>query len=105
MFPKRVCVCVCETTKPKSTLVCLFIFFGIKCLEQPCSAVLTFSSTELSGRGNWVSCQLLQSSISLLFLVVNTWLFSKALLGILLFQLDHKDPHLPLPTCFLAEID
>lgn len=78
--------------------------FSMKGLEQFCSVVLTFSYTELRGKGNWVSCQLLQSAISLLFLLVNTWLFSKALLGILLFQLDHKDPHLPLPMCFLAEI-
>lgn len=93
------CVCVWQPNPRALWFVYLFIyFFCIKCLEQPCSAVLTFSSTELSGRGNWVSCQLLQSAISLLFLVVNTWLFSKALLGILLFQLDHKDPHLPLPT-------
>lgn len=88
------------------TRAVLFIYlFSVKGLEQFCSVVLTFSYTELSGQGNWVSCQLLQPAISLLFLVVNTWLFSKALLGILLFQLDHKDPHLPLPTCFLAEID
>lgn len=83
-----------------------FIYlFSIKGLEQFCSVVLTFSYTELSGKGNLVSCQLLQSAIFLLFLLVNTWLFSQALLGILLFQLDHKDPHLPLPTCFQAEID
>lgn len=89
----------------KTRAVCFIYLFCIKGLEQFCSVVLTFSYTELSGKGNWVSCQLLQSAISPLFLVVNTWLFSKALLGILLFQLDHKDPYLPLPTCFRAEID
>lgn len=89
----------------KTRAVSFIYLFCIKGLEQFCSVVLTFSYTELSVKGNWVLCQLLQSAISLLFLVVNTWLFSKALLGILLFQLDHKDPHLPLPTCFLAEID
>lgn len=83
-----------------------FIYlFSMKGSEQFCSVVLTFSYTVLSAKGNCVSCQLLQSTISLLFLVVNTWLFCKALLGILLFQLGHKDPHLPLSTYFQAEID
>lgn len=45
-----------------------FIYlFSIKGLERFCSVVLTFTETELSGKGNLVSCQLLQSAISFSF--------------------------------------
>lgn len=45
-----------------------FIYlFSIKGLEQFCSVVLAFTETELSGKGNLVSCQLLQSAISFSF--------------------------------------